>query len=129
ETLGLAFVTPEKNDIDARCFEMLAPDYIRKHLVLPMRLEESALVVAMTDPNNVFLVDEVRRRTKRDVKVCVTTTADIGRIVEQITAVVSDVKVDEIIKDMADDDVQLVSSDKEEVTDLAKIGNESPVIR
>ena len=129
ETLGLAFVTPEKNDIDLRCFEMLAPDYIRKHLVLPMKLDDKSLVVAMTDPNNVFLLDEVRRRTKRDVKVCVTTTADIGRIVEQITAVVSDVKVDEIIKEIGEDDVQLVASDKEEVTDLAKIGSESPVIR
>src|SRR5438874_3468678 len=30
---------------------------------------------------------------------------------------------------MADDEVELVAADKEEVTDLAKMGNESPVIK
>ena len=40
-----------------------------------------------------------------------------------------DMKVDEIIKDMADDDVQVVKEAKDDVTDLEKIGNESPVIR
>ena len=42
----------------------------------------------------------------------------------------SDVKVDDIIKDMSEDDVQLVKETaQDDVTDLAKIGNESPVIR
>src|SRR5439155_14004064 len=59
----------------------------------------------------------------------VTTGGDINRIVEQITASAVNVKVDEIIKDMAEDEVQLVQAEKEEVTDLQKMGSESPVIR
>jgi type IV pilus assembly protein PilB len=40
------------------------------------------------------------------------------------------VKVDEIIKDMAEDDVQVVKDAKEDdATDLEKMGSESPVIR
>src|SRR4029078_5104998 len=50
-------------------------------------------------------------------------------IVEALTAGTSDVKVDEIIKDMAEDDVQVVKEDKDEVTDLEKLGLESPIIR
>jgi type IV pilus assembly protein PilB len=60
----------------------------------------------------------------------VTTAADINRIVEAITQSSVDVKVDEIIKDMAEDDVQLVQEAKaDDVTDLEKMGSESPVIR
>src|SRR3954469_4177010 len=130
ETLGLEFFTPGKDGVDQRAFELLPQDYIRKQLVLPVRIEGKSLVVAMTDPANVFLIDEVKRRTKKDIKVVVTTPADITRVVELMTQGTSDIKVDEIIKDMSDDDVQVVKDvATEDTTDLEKAGNESPVIR
>src|SRR4051794_17275037 len=130
ETLGLEFFTPGKDGVDQRAFDLLPQDYIRKQLVLPVRLEGKTLVVAMTDPANVFLIDEVKRRTKKDIKVVVTTPADITRVVELMTQGTSDIKVDEIIKDMNEDDVQVVKDvATEDTTDLEKAGNESPVIR
>jgi type IV pilus assembly protein PilB len=130
ETLSLSFETPDKNSIELRAFEMLPLDYIRKHAVLPIRLEENTLVVGTADPANVFMIDEVKRTTRRDVKVVVVTAADVNKLAEQLSAHANDVKVDDIIKDMSDDDVQLVAeSAQDEVTDLEKMGNESPVIR
>ena len=130
ETLGMAFETPEKSKIDIEAFNHLPLDFIRKNLVLPMRIEDNALVVGMADPANVFMLDELRRKVKRDIRAVAVTGADIGRIVEALTSANADIKVDEIIKDMAEDDIQLVKEDHEdEVTDLEKIGNESPVIR
>ena len=130
ETLSLSFETPDRNSMEVRAFELLPPDYIRKNSVLPMRLEENTLVVGMADPTNVFLIDEVKRKTRRDVKVVVVTAADVNKMAEQLSAHANDVKVDDIIKDMAEDDVQIVAeSAQDEVTDLEKMGNESPVIR
>ncbi|HEY7115570.1 MAG TPA: ATPase, T2SS/T4P/T4SS family [Tepidisphaeraceae bacterium] len=129
ETLGLPFEVPEKAAVDAQAFELLEPDYIRRHNVLPIRLEGKTLVVGMADPANVFLLDEVKRKVKRDVKVVVTPAGDINRLVEQITTNAVDLKVDEIIKDMAEDDVQVVKEEKEDDQDLTKLGNESPIIR
>src|SRR6185295_16783060 len=85
EQLGLKFETPEKSAVDPKAFELLQPDYIRKNFVLPVRFEGYTLIVAMSDPNNVFLIDEVRRKTKRSVKTVVTPTADINRVVELLT--------------------------------------------
>ncbi|MCC6424723.1 MAG: type II secretion system ATPase GspE [Phycisphaerales bacterium] len=129
ETIGAGFETPDRAGVEEAAFELLPVEYIRRHLVLPLRIEGKSLVVAMADPTNVFLLDEVRRRTRREVKVVVATTADINRTIEQITSGSSDVQVDEIIKDMAEDDVQLVKEAKDEVADLEKMGSESPIIR
>ena len=130
ETLGMAFETPEKAKIEVEAFNHLPLDFVRKNLVMPMRIEGNTLVVGMADPANVFMLDEVRRKTKRDVRAVAVTGADIGRIVEQLTSANADIKVDEIIKDMAEDDIQLVKEDQSDnVTDLEKIGSESPVIR
>jgi type IV pilus assembly protein PilB len=138
ETLGLAFEVPSKDQVDPKAFELLPVDYMRKQFVVPLRFEGEgegednkgkALVVALTDPNNVFLVDEVRHRTKRDVHTVVCTQADINRIVELMTTNSMDVQVEEIIKGIDEDDVQVMKEDKDEVTDLEKLGNESPIIR
>src|SRR6185369_13419847 len=48
---------------------------------------------------------------------------------EQLTSSADTTTVDDIIKDVADDDVQVVAEKKDDVTDLEKIGNESPIIR
>jgi type IV pilus assembly protein PilB len=133
ETLNIAFEQPDKSQVDAAAFELLPPEYIRKHLVIPLRLDgegNRTLVVGMADPTNVFLIDEVKRRVKRNVRAVVTPGADINRLVEQLTNNASDVKVDEIIKDMADDDIQLVTdTDAQDAADLEKMGSESPIIR
>ncbi|HEX3357222.1 MAG TPA: ATPase, T2SS/T4P/T4SS family [Tepidisphaeraceae bacterium] len=129
--LGLAYEAPEKSAIDEKAFGLLPPEYIRKNFVLPLRFEGETLIVGMADPNNVFLIDELRRKTKRTIKTVVTASADINRIVEQLTSNSVDMKVDEIIKDIAEDDIQLLKKEGEDdnVTDLEKMGSESPIIR
>ena len=129
ETLGVEFETPEKSQIDLQAFGLLPLEYVRKSNVLPMRFEGPLLVVGMADPANVFLLDEVRRKAKKDVRAVAVTAADIGKMVEALTHANADVKVDDIIKDMAEDDVQIVKETTDDVTDLEKIGSESPVIR
>jgi type IV pilus assembly protein PilB len=129
ETVGMPFEQPERDNINPDAFNLLQPDYIRQRLVVPLRFDDGVLVLAVTDPNNVFLLDEIKRKLRREVKLVVTTPADIARIVEQMTSNRVDMKLDEIVKDMADDDVQVVKEDKDDVTDLEKLGSESPVIR
>jgi len=129
ETLNLPFETPDKNAVNPEAFALLTPDYLRKHLIIPLRFEDKTLVVGMTDPNNVFLLDEIKRRTNRDLRAVVITPADVARIVELFVSGTSDIQVDDIIKDMADDDLQVVKETNDDVADLEKLGSESPVIR
>ena len=119
ETLGLTFETPQNTDIDPDSFGLLQPDYMRRRHVVPIRREGRTLVVGMADPTNVFLLDEVRRKTKADVKVVVITTVDVNRICEQMTNDAVNIEVDSIIKDMAEDDVQVVQVVQDDVSDLA----------
>src|SRR5256885_12382564 len=54
ETLGLAFETPDKSNVNVDAFNLLLPDYIRRQMVLPIRFEgenaaTAALVVGMVD--------------------------------------------------------------------------------
>ncbi len=130
ECLGMDFESPTKETVSEAAFELLPPDWIRRQNAIPLTLDDGVLVVGLVDPTNVFLLDEVRRRTKKDVRAVVVTASAVRQIVEQMTAgAVGDVAVDDIIKDMADDDVQVVETKEDDVADLEKAGSESPVIR
>ena len=129
QTLGLPYETPEKAAVDEAAFGLLPVDYIRKAFVLPLRFEDKTLVIGMADPTNVFLIDEVRRRTRRDLRTVVCTSADVNRIAEQFTNGTPDAQVEEIIKDMTEDDLQVVKEAADDIADLEKKGHEAPVIR
>jgi type IV pilus assembly protein PilB len=130
ETLSLGFIVPDRGAMDDRAFDLRGPDFSLQRNVLAMNFDEAGkVVVALSDPSNVFLIDELRQKIRKEIKLVVAAVADIQRVIEQMTAGDSDVKVDEIIKDMAEDDVQVDQVKKESDGDLEKAGNESPVIR
>lgn len=134
ETLNLPFEMPERAAIDPAAYALLAVDYVRKAAALPLRFEGATLVVALADPTNVFQIDDIRRRTGRDIHVVVTPAAEISRLADAIASAsgeaVTSGQVDDLLKDMAEDDVQLVKETvQDDVNDLEKRGSESPVIR
>ena len=130
QTLGIEFETPNRAEIDTEAFALFSPEYMRKNAILPLRFEKETLIVGMSDPANVFLHDEIRRRTRRDVKIVAMTAADMGKTIELMTAgFESTEKVDQILKDVKEEDVHVVKEENEDAVDLAKAGNESPIIR
>ncbi len=51
--------------------KLVGKDFAVRHTVFPMAADHSTLTVAMADPTNLALSDELRFRTNRRVKVCI----------------------------------------------------------
>ena len=134
ESMGLPFVVPERATVDEALLALLSVDFCKSKQVLPLRGESADRpTLAVANPNDVFLIDEVRRRTRTTPRVAVAAAPDVARVIEQLVKPLDTVaSVSEIIKDLAADDVELVkeAAEKEtEADDLERAGNESPVIR
>ena len=131
EEYGLEFVRVAQADIPERVRDLLPAGFCRQHKVLVIGIAEEtdAVRVATTDPANIFLIDEIRRRLGRRVQLAVTTTADITRGLDELTAGSEEFQLDDLIRDIADDAVEVVDEDDDEVADLAKVAGESPVVR
>ena len=131
---GLEFMHVGGMEIPLEVAGLLPADFCRRHKVLVANedREHSCITLATADPANVFLIDEVRRRLGCRVKLAVATLADIARTIEEMfgTPVANDdFKLDDLIRDIADDSVEVVEQDDDEVADLAKVAGESPVVR
>src|SRR5262249_38703655 len=96
-----------------------------------LRLEEGKLTLGMVDPSDIFLLEEVKRKNNlKGVKVVVVCQSQIGTAIEAAnSANTGGDQFDDIIKDMGEEQLEIVEEEKEEVTDLAKASGESPVIR
>ncbi len=125
----LPFLRVAAADVDQRTFGLLPVSYCKAKMVLPIRKSEhSVVVVAMTDPADIFLIDDIKRRIDGPIKLAVAPPADILRVIEDLSADPND-QVDEIIKGISEDTVEVVDSPNEDVANLEMLAGESPVIR
>jgi len=131
EGYGLEFVRVTQMKIPERVVKMLPADFCRRQKVLPIDVDEdhSTVTVATADPANVFLLDDLRRRLNCRVRLAVTTATEINKVVDELMGDTQDFQLNDLIQGIADDAVEVVSEEDEEVADLAKVAGESPVVR
>lgn len=129
ELVGLPFERITPQDIDERFLHKLGQDYCKAHGVVALREIGTRVVVGVVDPHNLFMLDEVRRKLHRTIKVVLVTAGDVAAALEAFAQEeVADNAVDDIIKDIAEDDVEVVEEAQED-TDLEQQAGQSPVIR
>ncbi|MHC4148391.1 MAG: GspE/PulE family protein [Planctomycetota bacterium] len=125
---GLEFrqITPDQ--VEKRAFEKLDMDFIKDSSVCPVAIEDETLIVATSEPANVFAIEDVKRQTHMDVRVVVCTPAAIEEVCESFKKHMIDYNIDDIINDMMD--VELVQDQHEEFAeDLEEMAGQSPVIK
>ena len=132
EALGRYFKAPYRNialeSIDRDAFAAVPEDYLKKKNILPIAWEDEVLVVAVPDPSDIFLRDDLQRRLNRPVRLVTTTIEFIKEALEELSAGPEHC-VDEIVADFDESSVEIEDNEDDEFEDLERIAGESPVIR
>ena len=123
---GFQFLRLTAEQVDRQAFETLPLDYIKGNRILPLALREETLVVATSDPTNVFALDDVKRQTGRPVEVVVCTAADIDAVCNALDDTQFDFDADEAL-DI--ENLEVVHESEEDVADLERSAGASPVIQ
>jgi type IV pilus assembly protein PilB len=126
---GLEFRHFEPQDVDKETFAKLDNEYIRNNLIMPVSVGGGKLTVATSRPADVFVIDDVKRRTNMTLEVVVCTDEDIQKVCEAFTETKLDYNVDAIIEDATQGEVQVIESQEQDVKDLEKQAGESPIIK
>jgi type IV pilus assembly protein PilB len=124
---GYKFEDVQAEDIDKEVFAKLDMEYIKSNMIIPVLIVEDTIIVATSDPTNVFAIDDVKRRLDMKVEVIVCCESNIKAICEELGESQIDYDVDNIMQDMAE--IEVVMDIEEDVSDLEKSAAESPVIK
>ena len=80
ERLKLNFVVIAdlfEDEVDPAAIELINEEALRKYMALPLRVEDGRLLVAMSDPNDIFALEDLRIIAKHPITPLVATEEDI----------------------------------------------------
>jgi type IV pilus assembly protein PilB len=121
----------EPESVDPEAFEKLELDYVRNNNMVPVKMEGENLVVATSQPGDVFIIEDVKRLAQMNLKIVVCPQDDIDKVLahfeQQKQDSSTDYDVDDIISDMTE--LEVVQEKEEESEDLEKMAGQSPVIK
>lgn len=130
ESYGLPFAQIDSSLVDSKLIDLLPMDYCEKHGVVPMFLVEGRLTVAVSDPANVFLAEEIGRMSGHQVQMVAATLEDIRGALSGIKQGTDDVFVIEEDENSIDvNSLDIVREHSIDEADLAASAGESPVIK
>jgi len=134
ETLAAAYGVPfarvSPRLADPKVIPILPREFLEKHQVLPLFLVESVLTVAVSEPANVFLLEEIERISSYAVQLVAATAKDIRATLQSYLPNDKVFVIDEIIDDVNPDEFTLVEQTKiEDITNLEQAAGDSPVIK
>ncbi len=114
---------------DAKTFEILPREFLEEHIVLPLFKVYDVLTVAVSEPTNVFLVDEIERRTGSKVQIVCATAKDINATLQTYLPAANVFVIDDILDEEGLEDFALIESITEDIGNLEEIAGQSPVVK
>jgi len=111
--MGLVYVDLGTYDIDPNAATSLSSDLAKRYTILPIKVQDDELVVAMSDPANIFAIDDLRIVTGYEIRPVVAAESDLLSAIERFSA--NQQNVDDMVGDLEES----VTVDVDESEDLS----------
>lgn len=130
--LGLPTINLSRFSIDTRVITLIPKNVAKQYLIIPISKIGNTLTLAMVDPLNIFAIDDVKTLTKYEINPIIAQQKEVLDAIERYYESPATQQIEEIIKDISEEKIELITEEKMEVKDvseLAKLIQEAPVIR
>jgi type IV pilus assembly protein PilB len=120
QQIGLPFVDLSDFPVDGAAIASVPPSVCRRYNALPIAYDEGKLLVAMSDPANVFAIDDLRSLTGMEIKPAVATKSDVTAAINRYHRVDGD--LDDLTMNM---DVE----EDEDLSGLKEVVEDAPIVK
>jgi len=129
---GIPFVDLKTKTPKSDVLPLISPQLAKRYKTIPLENHDEKLVVAMANPLDVFVIDELRLATGLEIEPMIAAEEDINATLATFYKI--DVNVSDalagVMKDF-DADIEVTSVDEDELSEaeLREMGEDAPVIR
>ncbi|MEY4916351.1 MAG: hypothetical protein RL616_264 [Verrucomicrobiota bacterium] len=129
--LGSEVVVLKDREIPEEVLKLLPQKVAQMYKCLPVAVVNGILQVAVSEPLNPQMADEIQFAAKRDVQIVVADPAEIIRAVERFYGQEDDGGYDEILKELGRDKKMAAEVDQagEDAAAAAALANEVPIVK
>ena len=128
DTLRLDLIDPGRSDVDPNAANAIDESVALRYKLIPISMDDEEMVVAMSDPANIFALDDLRIITGRQIKPVVATESDVLTAIKKYCRGEADVAdmMDSVTDDMevevgSEDDGEDESRDKAPIVKLVNL--------
>jgi type IV pilus assembly protein PilB len=129
EAYGVPYAQVSPKICDAKTLEILPREFLEEHIILPLFKVYDVLTVAVSEPTNVFLMDEIERMSGCKVQIVCATTKDIKATLQTYLPAANVFVIDDIIDDEGLNDFTLIQNITEDISNLEDVAGQSPVVK
>jgi type IV pilus assembly protein PilB len=120
-------------EVDQRIIKLIPNDIATKHLILPLKRDGRTLTVAMADPGNIAVIDDLKFITRYDIFPVLAGELTLRNFVEKHYEA-SDVQMAALLEDIAADalgDIEVLDDGEEDVSAAAMAAavDDAPVVK
>jgi len=134
--LNVPFITLSHYEIDPQILASIPAEIVKRYQIVPVDRTGDTLTVALADPSNIFLLDELRLLTKCNIVPVISFESDIKEAIERYYGT-GEGNFDEMLKDISQDDaetttdktIEEASAAEESSEDLSVQPDDAPVIQ
>src|SRR2546428_4536627 len=131
---GVPSINLKYYEIDPNVIKLIPQDTASRYQVIPLSRVGSVLTIAMTDPTNVFAMDDIKFMTGFNVEPVVASESAIGDAITRFYGGTStnQEELTHLMKNLVDEDQELGTAADEtelEAPPLAKAGGEAPLLQ
>ncbi|WML45556.1 ATPase, T2SS/T4P/T4SS family [Neobacillus sp. PS3-40] len=116
--LGIPHISLYRYPFDTKLFTLISKDAARRNLIIPLKTESNRLFVAMADPMDFFVIDDLRLSTGFQIETAIATKDDILRAINKFY------NFDDGFEDLVGEMPQTEMNREEDV-----IEQDSPIVR
>ncbi|MDD8032034.1 MAG: type IV-A pilus assembly ATPase PilB [Acidobacteriota bacterium] len=133
--LGYPYIDLDQFEVFPEVISLIPADVAKKYMVMPIHKIKSFLTLAMVDPTDLEVIEDLRFRTSLSIQPVVSTETGINNAINKYYGTSDALKVKELMKDieLADEGRVSVVDEKEiiedyDVTELEQASSEAPII-
>jgi type IV pilus assembly protein PilB len=130
---GVPSINLKYYEVDPTVVKLIPQETAIRYQIVPLSRVGSTLTIAMTDPTNVFAMDDIKFMTGFNVEPVVASESAIAEAITKFYGENASVQeLDKVMKDLAGEETDLELAGEEEQMDLAsleKAAEEAPIIK
>ena len=125
---GVPSINLAELEVDPAVIKIIPADIAQKYQIIPVNRAGSTLIVAMSDPSNIFAVDDIKFMTGYNVEVVVASEASLKAAIDKFYD--QSASLADVMGDLEMEDFEVVGDEEEvDVSSLERATEDAPVVK
>ncbi len=126
---GVPSVNLSEFEVDPAIIKLIPADVAQKYQIVPVNRAGATIIIAMSDPSNIFAIDDIKFMTGYNVEVVVASDASIKGAIDRHYD--QSASLADVMGDLADmEDVEVIGDEEDvDVSSLERATEDAPVVK